>query len=486
MKASIYISSGDIKLLTYSRSGSGIRVKGYYTHPLPDESVLGGVILDAGSVTEGIKSLKRNHPSAFKDISLVLDGSYVYTKQINVPGKLSAKMYRRIIKDEFSDVASDADNLICDYIIQKSDDNQSKNILAFGIEMANVRSYTEIFYSAGVELRTIHFGIRALLRYVTHRKELKNASFVLNAVDEEQMLSIIFQNTVSMLQQRTRLFPDATGSSAQSMMDGLSGIIAFNRSQNFGEITHSYYLGRSGSEISAVSRMGDHPEIRFSTMNIYSSTPGAEALPPDAFFVFLNALLPDSERDLFYNIKMQEKAKRQERPKNFYIPIAAFILLLLGAAVAALLFLTNQIEEEITELQNFLNAPATIEARDEVGMLRVETARLNSQRISTEAHINHTAALPQVSREIITVLEHVGRPNVRILGLSFNSANGIMSVSASGPSMHDASNYVERLRRESIIAEVYHTGYRIAADGEFVFTIDVIKNNWRGGVAVND
>jgi len=490
MKASIYISSSAIKLLTYTKSGSGIKVSDYLSHPLPDEAVLGGVILDAAAVTECIKTLKSKLPAAFKDVTLVIDGSFVYTRRISIPAKLSQKMYRRLIRDEFSDVATDAPNLICDFIHLKTEakDSGAKEILAFGIESANAMSYIEIFTAAGVDLSSIHLGIRTLLHYVSNQKGNGDTSVVLNAVDEEQMLSIIIQNKTSMFQQRTRLFATATGSSTQSLLDGLFGIVSFNRSQNFPEITDSYYLGVSGADVSAVSMMAmrDYPEINFSVLDLYANTRGAEKMPPDAYFTFLNAIMPDSEADLLHCMKIHKKEKKQDRPKNRYIPIAAAILLILGAATAFLFFRVMQVETEVANVRDFLYSPATIQTKAEIERLNIETTQINLLADSAENRIAHKESLPQLSRELISTVERVGGANINIMSISFNAANGILSVSATAPNLHDASSYVERLRREAIILEVYYTGYRITPDDVFVFTIEVVKHNWRDEVNAND
>ncbi|MCL2279016.1 MAG: hypothetical protein FWC20_06365, partial [Oscillospiraceae bacterium] len=432
-----------------------------------------------------IKTLKNIKPAAFKDVTLVIDGSFIYTRKINIPGKLPQKMYRRLIRDEFSDVATDIPNLICDYIHLKTQtgENTTKEILAFGIENANAMSYIALFHAAGVELSRVHIGVYTLLYYISQQKDHKETAFVLNAVDEEQMLSIIFSNKTSIFQQRTRLFPDATGSSAQSILDGLFGIISFNRSQNFPEITHSYYLGVSDAEVSAVSSRGDYPEIHFSALDLSTKTHGADKLPPDAYFTFLNAIMPDSETDLLHSMKMQKKEKKQDRPKNRYIPIAATFILLLALTVAFLLFRVHMVENDIADIHDFLYSQETVESRYEIEILNAETAQTSALYGVANNQIQNTEALPQVSKELISTIERVGRPSISILSLSFNSNNGILSVSSSAHDLHDASSFVERLRRETIIAEVYYTGYRITPAEEFVFTIEVVKNNWRAEVS---
>ena len=442
MKASIYISSKEIKLLVYTKTSAGVIVRQYHNHKLPDEAVLGGVILDSAAVTEGIRALKSRFRGGFSDLSLVLDGSFVYSRKLSIPSKLPTKMYRSLIRDEFSDVAAEGAELICEYVLLRPTDSTSENILAFGVEASNLSSYVEAFSAAGVQLSSMHLGIHTLLHYISRQRSLAESTFVLNAIDEEQMISIIFQNNTWVFQQRTRLFPDSSGSSAQSILTGLSGIIEFNSSQNFNELSHSLYLGLSENDVSHISAMSEYPNIQFGIPNILNSTRGAEQLPPDAFFLVLNAIMPDSKRDLFHSMKMQKKEKKQQRPKKPFIPIAAALILVLGAAFAFFMFRISQLEREVNNIQSFLTSPATIELREEAETLIAHTARINALYSAAANRTQQIDAMPQLSRELLSTVENLGRPNILILNLGFNSANRNLSVSAIAPNMNDSSSYV--------------------------------------------
>jgi len=45
--------------------------------------------------------------------------------------------------------------------------------------------------------------------------------------------------------------------------------------------------------------------------------------------------------------------------------------------------------------------------------------------------------------------------------------------------MSDASSFVEALKRDALIEDVYYTGFSTGAGGDFVFTIDIVAVGWR-------
>jgi hypothetical protein len=479
MKASIQISKHSIKVIAYTKAGSSISVKAYHTHPLPEECVMNGVIIDSAPVIEGLNALKSQYPLSFNDASLVLDGSFVYTKRITVPGKLNARMYNRTIRDEFSEVSSDIENLICTYFPLITNEDGSKQILACGIENAHAQTYLTIFRTAGIKLSSVHLGVQALLRYISSKPDLANMPFVLSVVDDVIMLSTIFHNGVNMFQSRTRLYGEDRSTLVRSTLDSLSGIVQFNKSQNFEDLTHYFYMGLSPSDLDLVITGNTHPSIRFAILDIFSGSKHTEMLPPDAHFAFLNALMPDSEPDLFHSIKQSERLKRQEKPRNIFIPIGFGLTAVLAVIFAVLWIQIIIVERDIRDLNNYLNNPAIIAELEEIDRLTAETFRMNTRNNAVDELRDEIDALPHLSRQLIATILRVGGTRITFTGLNFSSADAVIRVSAVSATEIEIANYVERLKRESIIDSVYYTGFNIGSDGLYNFSIDVVQAGWR-------
>jgi len=178
-----------IEVLSYTKIGSHVTVKDFFTYPLPDECVINGVILDGSPIIEGLRFIKDAHPQMFKDTSLVLDGSFVYTKRINVPGKLNKWMYYQVIRDEFKEIATDPENLICDHLLLGINEDGSKQILACAVERTHTEAYLAILNDAGIEPKKVRLGIQAILRYISSKPEFGDQPFVLKIVDGELVAS---------------------------------------------------------------------------------------------------------------------------------------------------------------------------------------------------------------------------------------------------------------------------------------------------------
>ena len=481
MKASIHISTDMVKVLAYTKTGFKPTIRDFFTYPLPEECVLNGVILDGAPIIEGLRLLKSSKPGLFKEASLVIDGSFVYTKKITVPGKLNKITYDEVIRDEFAEISPDRDNLICDYFELSTNADGSKEILACAVEYAHAQAYLGIFDAAGIKLTSVHLGILTVLQYVESSPELRNTPFVLNVVDDVILLSMIFQNGVNVFQSRTRLYGDERSTFVRSTLDGLSGIIQFNRSQNLAELTNCYYLGLSDADMSLVAMDISYPDIRFSPLQIYRDVKGAELLPPGAHFAFLNTLVPDAKSDLISNIKMLEKAKARRKPKNKWIPVLACTALVLAAVIGVLWFMVLSVERDIKQTETFLNDNFT--ERTRLDALKADTDRVNNLYEAVNQKKTETNAKPQLSRQLLENINKAGGTMVTVNGINFSSDNGVLSLSCTGATEFDAAHFVETLGRDPLVDRVYYTGFREGSSGEYIFTIDIVAVNWDEEVA---
>ena len=473
MKASIHISSNMVEVLSYTKMGSNVTVKDYFTCALPEECVINGVILDGTPVIEGLRSILNAHPHLFKDASLVLDGSFVYTKRINVPGKLNKWMYFQVIRDEFAEIVTDPDNLICVYLPLGLNEDGSMQILACAAERSHVNTYLSIMKEAGIAPNKVHLGIQAILRYIAANPGLREQPFVLSIIDGEILMSMIFQNGISVFQSRSRLYGDDRATLVQNTLDGLSGIIQFNKSQNFEDIRLCYYLGLSDSDMDFIRMSTAYPEISFSNIELFKNAKGGGGLPPNAHLVYLNTLVSDSEPDLLYGMKMFERLKKRNNPKKRWIPI----LVGLGAAiigVSVLLWvLTAGVQRDIRDLNNYLNSPQVHSEKEEIAKLTADTAALNASYEEAKQEIDDDNAKPEITSNIVNIIVQTGGSTVIIDSFSFRDTDGLIQVNAVAETEYDASDYIERLRNNSMIDYVQYLGYALESEGSFRFTFQV-------------
>jgi len=479
MKTSIYISTDMVKVISYTKSGSHVRIKDYLCYPLPEECMLSGVILDGAPILKALYTLKAKEPHLFSDASLVIDGNFVYTKKITVPNKLNKISCDEVIRDEFSEVSTDSENLICDHFYLSNMPDGSKSILACAVENVHVQSYISLFNAAKINLTSIHLGIFTVLQFINRTTELCDKPFVLNVIDDLVMLSMIFQNGVNVFQSRTRLYGDDQTAIVNSTLDGLSGIIQFNKSQNFQDITDCYYLGLSDSDMELISQNSSYPEIRFSKLDLYSNAKNAKILPPNAHFAYLNTLMQDSDNDIFYNMKMLEKAKQKKRPKKVWVPTLICASVFLAILLTFMWVLVSNVERDIRDIKNYIDDPNIVAERNRLDEFSMSTSHITTLYDSIVNMQSENSGKYRIDKQTLNTLASTAGIPVYIKSFNFDYSSGTISVTCSSSTEYDASNFVESLRINPMFADfdVYYTGYTTGAEGTFIFSIDIVQRS---------
>jgi len=412
----------------------------------------------------------------FSDVSLIIDGSFVYTKRISVPSKLSKWSYDQLLRDEFAEIASDVDNLICDYIPLSVNPDGSKQILACGVEKSHVETYLSILRAAGIVPSKVRLGVQAILRFISSIPKLKQIPFVLSLVDGEMLLSMIFQEGVSVFQSRTRLYGEDRPALVQNTLDALSGIIQFNKSQNLPDIEHCLYLGLEDSDLQIINTINTYPNIQFGGLDIYRGVRGAEMLPANAHIAYFNTFIPDSAPDLLYSMKMVEVIKKRNRPKKIWIPILAGVAAFMLITMVTLFVFVIGLEREVRFYQDYLNSDQVLSEKAEIATLNAGIAKANLSYDEANNLIEADARIPVITKEFINMIVTTGGDEVTMTGFTFNESDGTFRVGAIAADEFAASSFIERLRANNMVLYVGYLGWGAGGDGTVSFSFEVASN----------
>ena len=100
VKTSVYISNGSVHVVKGSQAGQKVNVQSINETEIEEGCILNGVITDPAALKQSLESA---HIDA-KSVSVVIDGSSVITKLIDVPMLRDQKSLLTIIADSFQDI----------------------------------------------------------------------------------------------------------------------------------------------------------------------------------------------------------------------------------------------------------------------------------------------------------------------------------------------------------------------------------------------
>lgn len=469
MKSSIYISTEQIQVIGHA----GGSVKRLVTYPLPEGTMINGMITDHAFLTECLASMRKENPDLFKNPALIVDGSSILSRRIITPAKLDKKHIRQVVRDDFADTTENPNDLVCGY--HKLGGAEKGAIFACAANKAQVDSYINTFKEAEIKLEAIHVGAQAILNFVDSQPELRKANFVLNLIDGVTMLSMIFENGVNVFMSRSRLYGEEKEPLFQNVIENLSGLIQFNRSQKFNDITHSYYLGINEGDMRLLDALSPYTDIKLEALNIFKSAKAN--LPPEAHFAYLNALLGNDSIDLISGRRELDKHVKSQRPKKLWIPLMAVYIVLLALPGGYFRYLVYQVDQEIAVVNDSINNPGIQERLTALRELSSDTTDINgivNQMVEKEAW---ESSMAKISGDLLEMILISHGEDVTVTQFDFNEKTGVLRVGAVCVEADTIEKYINALYRSGMVTNVKYPGFDYNSDGMCSFTIDITLSN---------
>jgi hypothetical protein len=466
MKSSVYVSAEQIQVIGYK----GKKVERVATFPMPEGTMFNGNIMDAPFLTECLASMRQDNPELFKSgVSLVVDGSSILSRRLAVP-RLNHRQFLQRVRDDFVESIGNVNDLVCAY--RKIGEGA---ILGCGVNRTQVDSYISTFKAAGIKLSSIHIGAELLLSLVRSSAILQQETIVLNVLDGQTMMSMIFVKGNNILMQRTRLYGDEKEQIFRQVMDNLSTMNQFAQSQKHDEITQSYYLGVNAADLQLLGELNTHEGIKIDTLTLYT---GTEGIPVEAHFAVLNMLYGKNGIDLIAARKELDRYVRSKRPKKWWIPVLV-VYVGVFAGIAAYLWLeVRDVENRIDEINAYIHNPDTVFTQDELNDFIQATYRIYRVSLQFNARIDWEETMPTASSHMLERILFGHGVDVNVTSFEFNEATGTVRVNAETRDARTFTDYVVALYAMGVAEHVEYTGYGTGADGLFTFGVDIILAVW--------
>lgn len=266
VKTSVYISNESIQVVTGSFSGRKVVIKDIVETKVQEGCILNGVITDAQAMKQGIESA---HIDA-KSISLVIDGTSIMTKLLEVPLLKDKEKLRVVIADSFQDIEN-RDNMITDYMVLDEKNAQGgATVLATLVEKDFIAEYIELFESAGLKIDSIDISLSCMIKYIMNINRLIDETFVYAVVDKHTVTFVLFVEGDYRFSRRIRIMNENdTDEMFEELVRTLLNLIQFNKSEKTAhDITDFYFSGLKKADYDFYRKLTDAIGVNVSSAEI--------------------------------------------------------------------------------------------------------------------------------------------------------------------------------------------------------------------------
>ena len=248
MAVSIFCSAMYVHVLDAAASGKTIKVKDFFSQPVPEGTVINGLITDEEALVNVLKQLVIDKIITQKTVSLAIDSSNILMRTMTVPA-LNPKDLMDYVKNELSIYMEDGTESVYDYaVLEPKLAAGGGSILAVAASRALLESYQNVFLAAGLKLADINIGVNCQNKFVSIVDRLQNETFILTQVDGNNLTLTLYNQGKYVLANRYRLLYNyGTTSWYEEFTDHISSIVQFNKGQKNNDDISTVYVDISES-----------------------------------------------------------------------------------------------------------------------------------------------------------------------------------------------------------------------------------------------
>jgi Tfp pilus assembly protein PilN len=468
MSNSIFLSNSEIQIVKYSRSGEKIKIKGYISSPLPECSMINGVITDAQLLIDQLKQLKIKEPSYFENLSLTIDTNSILLKLIAVPS-LKKEKYYLIVEDDLKNKLTAYQEVFYDFSFWNKKKKEMV-ILGTGADKASLETYLAVFKEAKIKLNRINVGIETIIRYLAKFNKDREDTYALNIIDNMSMVSLIFEKGVFVFTTRSRIVGESLDQISLSVVQNLSQLVQFNKN-----ITRSFYIGASDELISKINELPINADVERVQFDLKQNTKGLRKIYNSSSFALFGAYADKNYINFMDTFKKSEKTKK--KPSRFKLKyLLGFLLPIMLIGLYQYYYLQeNKMIDENNEVKKYLKSEMVIKQKTQIDDYQKELKQWNEVSKNMDLGIEDFNKIPAINSTIVNSIYGTAGSQVTIKSLSFDTDSNSFDINALAKSQLDVSTYGSRLKETNLFSDVQYLGYQgNESDMTFTFKIKAI------------
>jgi type IV pilus assembly protein PilM len=202
----IDIGSHAIKLVQLKRMSKGYQLLHFGIMPLAPESIVDGVIVNAGAVVEALRNLVQMEKIKAKEVATAISGQSVIVKKIRVPQMTEKELAQNIQWEAEQHIPFEISDVNIDFQIlkpsQSSDGNTDDQIdvLLVAARKAKVEEYISVLVEADLQPVVVDTNVFAIENEYEVNNEIEDNSIALVDIGASTMSINVLKGNVTLFQ----------------------------------------------------------------------------------------------------------------------------------------------------------------------------------------------------------------------------------------------------------------------------------------------
>lgn len=243
MTTTLFVSNETIQVVSGAAKGKKLIINSIITEPVKEGTIINGVITDASQLKNDIDQIFKNNKKLGKKINVIVDGSSINTKILEVPLLNEAKLMP-FIETNYPEVENREKMLIDYMVLEGKTEAGGASVLSVLTEKDFVNEYSELITSLGIKIDTIDISLSSLIKLVKFGIKALGETFIVGVLDKNILALVLFVRGKFRFSRRIRIVSEIGSEEIlPEMVKILSNMIQFNKSEKTNADITDIYIG---------------------------------------------------------------------------------------------------------------------------------------------------------------------------------------------------------------------------------------------------
>lgn len=467
MSVSVFFSNKNIQIVVGKSKGRSIYIDRLIEAPMPENSILNGVIIEGGGEAISAKLKELWSVNKIKgNVDLIINSPQFVSNRttmpiITKPGKISEYLDKQAKTDEFGRFESPLNGW---YLIGTDIKEKTQSVITEVAERTFIETYIKIFSDAGITLNSVHDGVSLATELLATC--IKGTTAIYMIRDAQMLVTILYENGKYYYNSTKRLFQQpGTHEFAAEIRSNISGIKQFASSKHLSNpITDVFFAGMTPDDVGMLQGYIADTDPDISVHGTVAPSHIHFKKWSDRLSSFLypisGLMVPKTGFPVLKAVKKNDESytKKLELAKKS-VPVAILFGVLLLVTIFMLVVRLST-ARRLRDLEDYNSRPDVIQASMEYDAYIYSSSEDGEKQGGTDLLRDYIESYPVPDSSINDkILKAASAHGVTIEFNSYNASSGVFSTTASSPVVENINMFIADLLDMDIFENVDYTGY---------------------------
>lgn len=442
----------------------------------PEGSIVNGTVTDEEVFSSWIKNFFAKYKLPRKDCTLVINSTQFNGRILELP-KSSGIAVRRMIAREFSDTRTE-NTVYAYHTLENTNGGKMQKVFAVSVEKQFLEAHLKLFAQIGIEISSIEPALSLFIKRFMGDAEVQKKNCIVQVMDGQEILSMLFVKGVYLYSQRNRIFSDGDGEMhAREAGAVIERLLQFGASQHLENPIETLFLcgARQEEMKTAIEENVNFTQPVVPRVYREEKGKGKKARAGRVGFVYPlgNIRKPDKNLNLVRLLR-QENAQYIKKRERSLMLMPSIVVLVLCLAVTAVLggkYISGN--RDLNRVDRMMQSEELTDAYAAYELADANVTSMEQRIIGAQQIWERLMSYPTVSTPIRDVLQECAGESVSLELKNFNRDNGVLTLNAAAKDVRAIHEFIARLQEQEIFAAVEYSGYTLDGD-QNIYSIHVI------------